>query len=117
MKGGLDHISNIASAKLLLPVLPTVDMSYSNDSTVNTISQRREYDDSISVGSTYAPKTKFSLLPGKRFTFRPIPTSITYLYTTQETKLRYPGVQTLVNYNISTAPYSSTDLTQFSEPF
>lgn len=113
-EGRVDHISNIASAKLLLPVLPTVDMSYSNDSTVNSITQRREYDDSLSLGSTYAPKTKFNLLPSKRFTFRPIPTSITYLYTTQETKLRFPSAQTLVNYNISTAPYSSTDLTQFS---
>ncbi len=61
-EGRVDHISNVASAKLLLPRIPTVDMSYSNDSTVNTLSQRREYDDSVSLGSTYAPKTKFSFV-------------------------------------------------------
>jgi hypothetical protein len=113
-EGRVDHISNVSSAKLLLPALPTLDLSYADDSTVNTITQRRESNNTFNLGSTYAPRTKFDLLPGNHLTFRPIPTSITYLYTVQQSKLRFPDAQALASNLISTAPFTSTNLTQFS---
>jgi hypothetical protein len=113
-EGRVDHISNVGSAKLLLPAIPTVDFSYADDSTVNTLTQRRENNNTLSLGSTYSPKSKFDLFPGAHMTFRPLPTTMTYLYTQRETKLRFPGLQTLVDYTISTAPFTSTNLTQYS---
>lgn len=114
-EGRVDHVNNLSTAKLIIPKLPVVDFSYNNDRTENTITQRRESADTVSVGATYAPNSRFDLLPGRGFSFRPIPTSMTLLYSHRTTKLRFPGLERLNTFNISTSPFSSTNITQFRD--
>jgi len=114
-EGRVEHVGNVSTAKLIIPKLPLFDVSYANDTTQNTITQRTEISDIINVGATYSPRSTFNILPTKFLTFRPLPTSITFLHMTSTTKLRFPGLNRLVDFNISTAPFDSTDLTQFSD--
>lgn len=114
-EGRVEHIGNAAGAKLILPKLPLLDFNYTNDETENTITQRKEISDVVNIGATYAPTVKVDLIPLSSLTFRPIPTSITFLHTTRTTKLRFPGLDRLNEFGISTAPFSSTNLTQFSD--
>src|SRR5690349_4304350 len=71
-EGRVDHIANVATAKLIVPKFPVLDASYTNDKTENTITQRTEIADVLNLGATYAPpKADFDLLPGNSLTFRP----------------------------------------------
>src|SRR5262249_6158848 len=93
---------------------PIFDFSYNNDNLENTVTQRREINDTVNAGATYQPTTTFDLLPGKALTFRPIPTSITLLHTTKQSKVRFPGLEDLTKFGISTTPFTSTNITQLS---
>src|SRR5262249_24149790 len=114
-EGRVERITNASTAKLIIPKLPVFDFAYNNDSAENTITQRTEKRDTVNVGATYAPKSNLDILPTKFLTFRPIPNSITLLHTSKVTKLRFPGLQKLVDFGISTAPFESTNLTQYSD--
>lgn len=114
-EGRVERISNASTAKLIIPYLPAFDVSYLNDKTENTITLRREFNDVVNVGASYSPRINFDLLPTKLLTFRPLPSSLTLLHTRRTTKLRFPGLARLQEFNISTAPFSSTNLTQFSD--
>ncbi|MCG3203816.1 MAG: hypothetical protein KCHDKBKB_00488 [Elusimicrobia bacterium] len=113
-EGRVESINNVSTAKLLLPRLPIIDVSFTNNKNENTLTQRNEFNDILNIGATYAPKSRMDILPMDKLTFRPLPTSITYVHVARRTKLRFPDVSRLVEYNISTSPFSSTNLTQFS---
>ncbi len=114
-EGRVERFTNSSTAKLIVPKLPVLDFSYNNDKTENTITQRTEINDVVNLGATYAPTTRFDMLPTDMLTLRPIPTSITFLHTTRRSKLRYSALEKLLEFNISTAPFTSTNLTQFSD--
>jgi hypothetical protein len=114
-EGKEERINNSMTAKLIIPKMPQVDFSYSDNSTENTESQRNEDTTAVNVGATYAPKTTMDILPSKMLSFRPVPNSITYSYSRRTSKLRFPGLEKLTEFTISTAPFTSTNLTQFSD--
>ncbi len=111
-EGRVEHVTNASTAKLIVPKMPLVDFAYRTDDAQNTITQRHEYSDTVNVGASYSPASTLDLLPGP-LTFRPLPNSMTYLYTHKITRLRFPGEVKLAAFRISTAPFSSTNVTQF----
>lgn len=113
-EGRVERVTNASTAKLILPKLPIVDFNYSDDSTENTITQRKEGSNLFTVGASYAPTSTIDVLPSSFLTFRPVPNSITYLYSQKTTRLRFPGLDRLTEFAISTAPFNSTNLTQFT---
>ncbi|MFN0118623.1 MAG: hypothetical protein ACKVQC_10075 [Elusimicrobiota bacterium] len=113
-EGRVERIANVSSAKLIIPKLPVLDFNYSNDETENTLSQRKELNDTLSIGASYAFPKMLDVLPGNFLTFRILPTNMTFTHINKTSKVRFPDVNKLVEFSISTTPFNSTNLTQTS---
>lgn len=114
-EGFVERESHASTAKLIIPKLPIFDFAYDNDKTEANLTQRIETNDTWRAGASYAPTVTWDVLPGSFFTFRPIPNSVTLSHSEKVTKLDYSDRVKLIDFGISTAPFVSTDLTQFSE--
>jgi hypothetical protein len=114
-EGTVRTVTNNSTARLLLPNnLPAIDFSYDNSEQKANLTQRTDTNDTWRVGTSITSKGALDLLPGKFLTFRPIPTSITYSHTQAVKKVRFSGTDTLLEFGVSTAPFSSTNLVQTS---
>jgi hypothetical protein len=114
-EGRVEHKSNSSTAKLIIPKMPLFDFGYDTDENKNTLTQRTETNDSLRVGASYSPTWNPDLIPVKGLTFRPIPNSITFNHVSRVAKLRYGTLDQLNQFAISTSPFSSTNLDQYSD--
>ena len=114
-EGKVETVNQSGTAKLIIPKLPIFDFSASQRLDENNVTQRDEETQTWRLGATYSPTLKWDLVPGKKFSFRPIPNSITTSYSRKRTDLKFPDTNTLVFFGISTSPFTSTNLTQFQE--
>lgn len=113
-EGSVKRTDNAATAKLLIPKLPVFDFNYDDSKTVANLTRRTDLTHSFRIAASYSPPVKPDLLPGKRLTLRLLPTSITYSHTYRVSKVRFRDATELALAGISTAPFSSTNVTQYA---
>ncbi len=114
-EGRATKVTNSATTKLIVPYFPTFDFSWDNSETKANLTQRTDISDAWRAGATYSTKSNIDILPGKFLTFRPIPTSMTFLQSQKVSKVRFSGLDKLVEFSLSSAPFSSTNLIQTSQ--
>lgn len=115
-EGRVETNENSFSSKLILPKLPLFDFSYKNSDQEANLTQRKDLKESWNLTTTYSPpKANFDLFPGDKMSFRPIPTNITITRIQSTNEIDYSDYDGLTRFEVSTAPFVSTDLEQSSQ--